>query len=503
MKAVKRVIGIIPAMAVQILWYMTLFRWLTPWSTAISQILSVLAVIFILYLITSNDDGAYKILWIVIILGMPVFGTVLYLMYGNKRTSRLLKRRLDKGKANRRDLLVESASDEIQEERIRSTVKYVESLTGFPMYHNQKADYLPLGDDMFPLMLESMRQAKEFIFIEYFILAPGKMWDSMVEILEEKVKEGVDVRVLYDDIGSFGTYSIPEARRLRKKGILCHAFNPLYMIVGTLNNRDHRKMLIVDGKVAFTGGINLADEYINHIERFGHWKDIGFRIEGEAVKNYTIMFVEFWNAFTKEQLSVEKVDTLLENSRSEGSSQDGYILSYYDSPIRESDASNELYIELLSQAEHSAYFYTPYLMLGEELLAAFERAAKRGVDVRIIMPGIPDKKLIFQMSRSFYYPLIMSGVKIYEYDPGFVHAKGCVIDSKIATVGTVNLDYRSLFLHFENNALFYESKLIGEMEADFLETQEKCHQVEIGKDLKVTLGRWFAGGVLRILSPLC
>ena len=321
----------------------------------------------------------------------------------------------------------------------------------------------------------------------------------MVDLLAAKAKEGVTVKVLYDDFGSIATYSAREVRKLWQLGIECVPFNPLIFIKGTLNYRDHRKMLIVDNRVVFSGGINLADEYINAKVKYGHWKDIGFRLEGKAVTSYSRMFVQFWNAFAMTPLT----DDVLIDYEDDDNADDGYVLSYYDSPLRAKATSNELFIELLSQAKDYAWFYTPYLILGDKLLDAFLRASSRGVDVRIIMPGIPDKRIIYRISRSFYPVLLEAGVKIYEYTPGFVHAKASIVDDEICTIGTVNLDYRSLFLHFENNSVFYKSSVLEDLKADYLASEEKCRPVVPGKTYRPSLHRWLVDGVLRIIAPLC
>ncbi len=509
-KVVTRILTVLPAVLLQLLWLLVLFRWLAPWAALINLALSMLAFLFVLYLIMKRGEGTYKILWLLVILTFPLPGAALYLIFGNKRTTRPLRKKLKAAKA------LPSAGDDtalyeaFQKEnpRMAQTFQMLKDMTGARLYPNRSAKYYPLGDELFPVMLQELEKAERFIFVEYFIIENGYMWDSMVEIMSRKAAQGVDVRVMYDDLGSISTYSKKNAEKLRKKGIRCAAFNPLVVIKGTLNNRDHRKMLIIDGKTAFSGGINLADEYINHVEKYGHWKDIGFCLKGEAVQAYTRMFTEFWNAFTKDAIPdaflTEKEKAAGEETpfEKDGSGCDGLVCSYYDSPLREDEASNELYIDILSQAKEYAWFFTPYLMPGEALVDAFVRAAKRGVDVRIIMPGVPDKKLVFRMSRSFYPVLLEAGVKIYEYTPGFVHAKGCVSDDIVGTVGTVNLDSRSLFLHFENNSLFYRASLLKELKRDFLATQEKCQERTM-KDVGMSLGKWIMDGILRIFAPLC
>lgn len=501
---IRRVLAVLPAVLLQLVWFGILFTWLAPWAAAIDLILSILAFLFVLYLVTKQDEGTYKILWLLVILTAPLSGAVLYLLFGNKRTTRPLKKRLEQVALP--PLQEDGARQayeaiEANDRRMAQTFRYIQNTTGFAPCVNAQADYFPLGDDLFPAMLEEMKKAEKFIFAEYFIVENGLMWDSMVEIMAEKAAQGVDVRVMYDDLGSIATYSKESVRCLKKKGIRCIAFNPLTFIHGTLNYRDHRKMLIIDGKTAFSGGINLADEYINHVEKFGHWKDIGFRLTGPGVDNYTRMFTEFWNAFSADPIPEELLAGIPQTVAEQ---EDGYILSYYDSPLRYRTASNELYIELLSQAKDYAWFFTPYLMLGDALTDAFVRAARRGVDVRIIMPGVPDKKLVFRMSHSYYAILLAAGVKICEYTPGFVHAKGCVVDDVVGTVGTVNLDYRSLFLHFENNSVFYRASLLKALKADFLDTQAKCREMKLGENVKITsFWHWLLDGILRIFAPLC
>ena len=503
-KILRRVLTILPAVLLQALWLAVLMSWLRPWAGAISLALSVLAFLLVLYIITKQDEGTYKIIWLLLVLTVPLPGALLYLIFGNKRTTRPLRKKLAEAKAlpawpDESAPLYDKLNGEAP--RAAQTFRTVQNATGFPLRTNREAVYYSLGDDMFPVMLQELEKAEKFIFVEYFILEDGLMWDSMVEIMARKAAQGVDVRVLYDDLGSIGTYSWKNAGTLAKKGIRVAPFNPLLFIKGTLNCRDHRKMLIIDGKVAFSGGVNLADEYINKIERFGHWKDIGFRLTGEAVGNYTRMFAAFWNAFVHDD-PIPDAFLVPPEAAAAGAAEDGLVLSYYDSPLENYAVSNELFIDLLSQAKEYAWFYTPYLMPGDALLGAFVRAARRGVDVRIIMPGIPDKKMVYRMGRSFYPVLLEAGVRIYEYTPGFVHAKASVVDDLMCSVGTVNLDYRSLFLHFENNSLFYKASLLDDLKADFLATQAKSRERTLD-NIDKGFWHWLIDGVLRIFAPLC
>ena len=500
-KMLRRVLTVIPAAAVQALWILLLVKWLSPYAAYITLALSVAAVLLVLFIIIKRDETAYKILWLLVILTVPVVGTLLYLLFGNRRTARPLRKRLRRVQEAGQPAPLPCGGTPFEgEKRMEQTVRWLEHKTGYPLMRAEDVRYYPLGDAMYPDMLTDLRAAKKTIYLEYFIIEPGEMWQSIVDILAQKVREGLDVRVMYDDLGSISTFNFSNALALEKLGIRCVTFNPLLALKGTANYRDHRKMLIVDDAVAYSGGVNLADRYINREHPYGHWKDTGFRLTGAPVRSFTHMFLTFWNAFSLQK--EEPMPMPPAAAAAEPAAQDGWVLSYYDSPLNSEATSNRLYIDLLSQATDYAWFFTPYLMLGDDLLDAMLAAAQRGVDVRIIMPGIPDKKLIFRMSRSFYQVLLTGGVKIYEYTPGFVHAKSLVCDDRAATVGTVNLDYRSLFLHFENNSLFYRGSIVARVKEDFLATQSQCRAVE-ACDMKRYSRRWIVDGVLRIFAPLC
>ena len=500
-KMLRRVLTVIPAAAVQALWILLLVKWLSPYAAYITLALSVAAVLLVLFIIIKRDETAYKILWLLVILTVPVAGALLYLLFGNRRTARPLRKRLRRVQEAGQPAPLPCGGTPFEgEKRMEQTVRWLEHKTGYPLMRAEDVRYYPLGDAMYPDMLTDLRAAKKTIYLEYFIIEPGEMWQSIVDILAQKVREGLDVRVIYDDLGSISTFNFSNALALEKLGIRCATFNPLLALKGTANYRDHRKMLIVDDAVAYSGGVNLADRYINREHPYGHWKDTGFRLTGAPVRSFTHMFLTFWNAFSLQK--EEPMPMPPAAAAAEPAAQDGWVLSYYDSPLNSEATSNRLYIDLLSQATDYAWFFTPYLMLGDDLLDAMLAAAQRGVDVRIIMPGIPDKKLIFRMSRSFYQVLLTGGVKIYEYTPGFVHAKSLVCDDRAATVGTVNLDYRSLFLHFENNSLFYRGSIVARVKEDFLATQSQCRAVE-ACDTKRYSRRWIVDGVLRIFAPLC
>lgn len=495
-KILRRILLTIPAIVLQIAWFVILGKWLSPYATIISIVVEVFAFIFVMYLMVAITEGTYKILWLMVILAFPVTGAILYLFFGNKRSGKPLRRKIVNSK---KEMDVKDTYQEMstKNKRLDDTLNMLQKETGYPALPLEKAKYYSLGEDMWKDMLTDLKKARKSIYLEYFIIENGRMWDSMVEILEKKVLNGVDVRLMYDDIGSFATYGMDNVKELREKGIKCFPFNPLMILKGTLNYRDHRKMLIIDEEIAYSGGVNLADEYINEYEKHGHWKDIGFRITGKPVDSYLRMFVEFYNAFTTE----DKLK-YVPKQKEEVKTNRGTIISYYDSPVGKNALSYNFYIELINQAKDYVYFYTPYLMLGDDMMNSLIRAAKRGVDIRIIMPGIPDKKVVYRISRSYYRPLMEAGVRIFEYTPGFVHAKSLIMDDIICTIGTVNLDYRSLFLHFENNSVFYKSKILNDLKADYLLTQDKC--VERTMDnMKYSFVKFLVDGVLRIFAPLC
>lgn len=501
-----RIVSALPVVVMQGLIIFGIARWLAPFATLLYSVLSVLSALFVLFLISNRGEGAYKMLWLLVMFVAPLPGALMYLFYGNRRTGNVLERRLkavhDSIPITLNDDAQVQAQLESEDKRIAQTFSYVKKITGFPVLRNDTASYYRVGELLFEQMLSALKDAKRYVFIEYFIVQEGVMWGAMVDVMEQKVREGVDIRVLYDDIGSIGTFSARNRASLLKKGIKCEKFNPLIVLSGALNNRDHRKIMVVDGVVAFSGGINLADEYINEEHPYGHWKDIGFRITGDAIRSYAYMFTEFWNASSLDKITEALVGDDYAKTRVSGDMDfDGYVLPYYDSPGRAEAASNNLFIDLLGQARDYMWFYTPYLLLGDGLRDAFVRAAQRGVDVRIIMPGIPDKKVVYRMSRSYYRDLLEAGVKVYEYSPGFVHAKACLADDRVGSIGTVNLDYRSLYLHYECNALFYNASILNDLKGDF-EAAMKVSRERTLQDEKNGLLHGIINGTLRIFAPL-
>lgn len=466
----------------------------------------VLGIIMVAFISLKDINPAYKLAWTIVILVFPVVGVVFYLLAGNKRPSKKLSSKLNRVYHDTNclmpqnlDILEDMEKEDVDCARIS---KYIKDFAPFPVYKNTATKYYPVGDECFPDMIEALKNAKHFIFIEYFIIDKGIMWDSILDILKQKASEGLDVRVLYDDIGSLTTLHGGYSRVLEKNGIKCIAFNPFVPFISlVMNNRDHRKIMVIDGHTGFTGGINLADEYINKKVRFGHWKDNGIKLIGEGVWSMTLMFLQMWN-------SLRPTDTLEDYEKfkphihkEEEFEQNGYVQPYGDSPLDEEVTGENVYISILNMAKKYVYITTPYLIIDSEMANALCLAAKRGVDVRIITPGIPDKKTVFQLTRSFYTELIKAGIKIYEYTPGFVHGKTFVCDDKVATVGTINMDFRSLYLHFECGIYMYDTSCIKNIKEDLLDTMDKSECKNLDKKSHGLIYYAYKG-ILRILAPL-
>lgn len=491
------------ALLIQLIWFFLATFILSEEYAVVSIFLNLISLLVVLYIINRNSNPTVKLAWVVPILTIPLFGGIIYLLFGGKSPTRNMRRKLEKSAELLKPLKPDHSAltENIFESdpSIGGQIRYF-NRGGFPVYQNTECRYFELGDTLLPVLLEELEKAKKFIFIEFFIVAEGAMWDSILDILKRKASEGVDVRILYDDVGSITRLPYGYDRELEKSGVQCMAFNafkPVLSIV--MNNRDHRKILVIDGNVGLTGGINLADEYINQKQRFGHWKDTAVLLRGEAVWSLTILFLEMWNAFRPTDTDFTKF--MPDFSTEETPVSDGYVLPYGDSPLDDEVFAENVYLNVINNAKRYLYIFTPYLIVDNEMVTALRLAALRGVDVRIITPAIPDKKTIFHLTRSHYEVLIASGIKIFEYTPGFMHAKSFVCDDEIAIVGTINLDYRSLYLHFECGAFFYKSGIVAAVRDDFLKTQAVSEPAKImQKPVSLLRGIYYA--VLRLFSPL-
>lgn len=486
-------LGVILQIAITFFIYMFLIEKL--WIVNI--IYAFLRIVLIFGLIKYSKNYSYTLPWIIILLLFPFVGTLLYIVIGqNKYSSKILKSIVASENSSKKYL--------VQDEKIKSEfksnsrLKYISDFAGYPVTKNNDVKYYPLGEDMFKDMLKSLKKAEKFIFMEFFIIGYGTMWSSILEILEEKARAGLDVRVMYDDAGCIATLNNNYYKELEAKGIKCIAFNKLNPISGVImNHRDHRKILVIDGNVAFSGGVNIADEYININSPYGHWKDTGVKIVGDAIWNYTVMFLTMWNSSKKVDKDFTKFKYVFKTEKT----LPGYIAPYGETPLDNEENGKDIYLNIINQAHDYVYITTPYLIIDTDVINALTLAAKRGVDVRIVIPGIPDKKLTYFLSESYVDILIRGGVKIYKYTPGFVHAKVFVSDDHIATVGTLNLDYRSLYLHFECGLYLEDTKCIKDIKSDLDETIAKCHKVT-DKEARVGVIKSIWQAILRLFAPL-
>ncbi|MDO4555481.1 MAG: cardiolipin synthase [Lachnospiraceae bacterium] len=489
---------------VQIIWIFVSLTYFAGRSNQISVALTILSRLISLYVVTKNENSAYKIGWIVIIMFLPVFGGLLYLVFGNKNPSRSLRIQIERVHDRVRRVLKqdESVENELKKEDKRTAGRshYLYKYSDYPVWKNTKTTYFSIGEEMFDDMVKELETAKHYIFLEFFIIGEGIFWDTVREILVRKAKQGVDVRLIYDDIGCLMLLPKKYREELEKEGIRCVAFNPFKPILSlVMNNRDHRKIMVIDGHTAYTGGINLADEYINVIERFGHWKDTGIKLKGDGVVNFTMMFLEMWNALRKEDDDYRKYFPM--PGELEPVEAEGYVQPYGDTPLDDEPIAENIYIDILNQAKDYVYIFTPYLIISDTMRHALCSAAGRGVDVRIVTPGIPDKKLVYRMTRHNYKDLLPAGVRIYEYVPGFIHAKSYVSDDESAVVGSINMDYRSLYLHFECGVYLYRTDSISKIKEDALDTIEKSSEVEM-MELRQSLLNRVIDAVLTVMSPL-
>lgn len=509
MKGIKRLFGkifsrfaiTVVIILIQAAWIALLVLRLDEYAEYLNIFFTIASFFMALFVIYRDDTGAYKLGWILLITLIPMFGALMYAFFGNKRPSRRIRVKLNPvNEVHKKDLRQTYNTREIQSNRLQRTVDYIAEKGPFPAWDGTVTKYYRLGDEAFPDLINDLKRAEHFIFMEYFIIGSGKMWDMIHEILVEKANAGVDVRVIYDDVGSIGKLPLGFAAKLESEGIKTVVFNPLRPILSLVyNNRDHRKICVVDGYIAHSGGYNLADEYINLEERFGHWKDSGLRLEGNAVWNFTVMFLNMWNAFRPTETDYNNYKPHVHHPGVFDS--DGIVQPFSDSPLDDENLGENIYMEIINQAEDYVYIFTPYLILDNEMLSCIRLASKRGVDVRLVTPGIPDKKIIFRLTRSYYRPLIEDGVKIYEYTPGFLHAKSFVADGKIGVVGTINLDYRSLYLHFECGTMMIGSRALRGLKEDCEDTFRKCDQIEL-HEIKQGFFGVLVDSVLRVLSPL-
>ena len=492
---------------IQILVLFAGFDWFREYLIYMYGGSAILSALVLIYIISDEGNSTIKLSWVVPILIFPVFGTLFYLFLTLQPGTRRINRRIEEVGTKLRPYLLQDPEVLAHYESISASggnlVRYMNQYGRFPAYENTGVRYFPLGDDMFPVLLEELKKAEHFIFMEYFIVEQGVMWDAILQVLETKAAEGVEVRFMYDGMGNLFTLPHGYEKAMQEKGIQCKIFAPVRPALSSYqNNRDHRKICVIDGHTAFTGGVNLADEYINQRVRFGHWKDTAVLIKGKAVDSFTMMFLQLWDVTERDGEEYRRFLCPPEFHMPEGMDYGGFVMPYADSPLDGENVGESVYLDILGRSRRYVHITTPYLILDDTTLAALKFAAKRGVEVIIIMPHIPDKLYAYLLARSYYAELLRSGVQIYEYTPGFIHAKMFTSDDEKAVVGTINLDFRSLYLHFECASYFFRNAVVMDVEEDFQKTLAKSERITLENCRKYPFIRRFAGKALRILAPL-
>lgn len=490
-------------LAFQFLMLFSVFQWFEEFLPHIWGGTALFTVAMVIYLLNSRLNPTAKITWLIVIMLVPVFGVLLFAYTQSDIGHRALKARMHQIIAATKESVPqpEGVMEKLSKENrgAASLARYIRRSGCHPVYENTSVTYFPLGEKKFEEMLRQLETAEHFIFMEYFIVDEGLMWGRILEILARKAAAGVDVRVMYDGSCEFALLPRDYPKRLRALGIKCKTFAPVTPFVSThYNYRDHRKILVIDGHTAFNGGVNLADEYINEKMKFGHWKDTAVMLRGEAAKSFTVMFLQMWGILEEK----EEFGHFLSFPPLPAKEENGYVIPYGDCPLDEDRLGERVYMDILNRAQEYVHIMTPYLILDGEMETALKFAAERGVDVKVMLPGIPDKAVPYALAKTHYASLIESGVKIYEYTPGFVHAKVFVSDSREAVVGTINLDYRSLYHHFECATYLYGVDCIEEIEADYQDSLGSCRLVTMAMARKERWKVKLAGRLAKAVAPL-
>lgn len=469
----------------------------------INAIMIVFSVLMVIYLYNSKMDSTSKLTWMMLIGLFPVPGALFLgftrLDFGSRNLKRSLIAIRDKTLNNIPQDEKILAKLEQDGGNMEDIYHYMSKTGNFPVFENTATKYFGDGQEFFEKFIEDIEKAEDYIYMEYFIIAEGYMWGRVLDILARKASEGVDVRVMYDGMCEIKFLPPDYPERMKKLGIQCREFSKIYPFLSTYYNyRDHRKITVIDGRVAYTGGVNFSDEYINLEPRFGHWKDNALRLEGDAVRSFTQMFLELWNMPYSDP-SFEKVETFVSHKVDDAS---GFVMPFSDSPLDSYQSGEAVFLDTLGRSERYVHIMTPYLIIDDTMKNALKLAALRDVDVVLILPGIPDKAPAFAIAKSHYHELIEAGVKIYEYGPGFVHAKAMISDDIRAMVGSINLDYRSLYHHFECAAYLYKCDSIADIEEDFQETVKKSNRVTFETIKNEKVGYKLAAKLLKFVAPL-
>ena len=499
----SRKVIMISLVLLQVLGLWALFSLLSTYVVYVYGVFLALEIILVTYILNRGGDSAFQISWLVLIMASPVVGILFYLFVKSQLGTRKLRERLKVTLQDTESWLQQSretwqALEEKEPDSI-GIAGYLKNFAGFPTYQNTEATYFSSGEEMFPELLRRLEAAEKYIFLEFFIVEQGEMWDQALAVLARKAGEGVEVRLIYDGSCTLSLLPIRYPKMVESLGIHCRVFAPIRPVFSTVqNNRDHRKIVVIDGYTAFTGGVNMADEYINRKERFGYWKDAAVMLQGEAVSSFTTMFLQMWNLYgdTPDHGAsfIPPKETLFRKAS-------GFVLPYGDNPLDDEKVGELVYLDILNRAGKYVHIFTPYLILDQEMVHALQFAAKRGVDVSIIVPHIPDKRYVYLLAWVYYEMLIPGGVKIYEFEPGFVHAKCFVSDDRTAVVGTVNMDFRSMYLHFECGVYMKNVPAVKMVEEDFQATLEHCRRITETDLVSYPWYKKLLGYSMRVVAP--
>ena len=489
-------IGII----IQIVVFLFLYSATNQLSNYGRIIFTVIQFLSVIYIIYKDQNAAYKIVWIILLMFLPIAGFVAYLLWGNNKSPKYIKEEINKNDNKTKKILQQNEEmiEKIKKLERKKEVKFLLNGTSYPIYNNKKIEYLKIGEEYYKRLKEDLKQAKEYILIEYFIISDGKMWDEIYEILKEKRKQNVKIYIIFDALGSLFKKPKYLKEQLEEANIEYLAFNPLTAFIRSyINYRDHRKIVVIDGKVGYTGGINIGDEYINLTHRLGHWKDCGVRIEGEAIKSLISIFFTLWN-MNKKTVNYENYINEIEQT----SKEQGYIIPFSDNPHNKINPMQNSYINIINNAQKYVYIMTPYLILDSETEQALINTSLSGINIKIITPSIPDKKLVNACTKSFYGKLLEAGIEIYEYKPGFIHSKVILSDDEVSIVGTANFDFRSFYLNYECGIWMYNTLEELNIKQDFEETLKQCEKIELKVWKKRKLDIRIIEALLRLISPL-
>lgn len=473
-------------------------------SDVIRNLLKILSLLVALHIISKRTKEAYKLTWVFIILIFPVFGGIFYLLFRYQTRSKKLLRTVNalSEKTKSAYALAPSSYEKaiLEAPAHARQIEYLEKYSGFPIYENTKTKHLSPGEDFLESLLPDLEKAENYIFVESFIIEGGEMWDPIYEILKKKAAKGLDVRIIYDDMGCFLRLPLHFVKKTEADGIRCVTFNRFIPVLNAIQNyRDHRKIIVIDGKIAYTGGLNLADEYINKKQPFGHWKDTAVRLEGDAAWSFSLIFLEGWQTTGKKEDDLQRFYPWKKTPCPVKS--ESFVLPFADSPLDDEHVTDHVYTQMITKARNYVYIMTPYLIVDNSMVSALCTAAKSGVDIRIITPHRWDKRIVHFTTRSYYRELIKAGIRIYEYTPGFIHSKAFVSDDDTAVIGSANMDFRSLYLQFECGVWMYRAEAVTDLRDDFLKTLDVCQEIT-AKDCRYNVFTRFFQEVCRLFAPL-